>query len=98
MGELMRYSQGKQAVPPRDRKLGKQGKEAYDEVRLRAMQVDGTMALGAHIMEEAIELDRTRLSLAGGDPILNGLLSDIEATALRQAKVIQQSLFNDWRL
>lgn len=98
MGELIGYSQGSQLVPARDRRVGKQAKQVYDDVRLRGMQVDGAMALAAHVMDEAVQLDQKRLALAGTDPVLNGLLSDIEATALRQAKSIQQGLFSRWGL
>lgn len=92
---LMLYSSGA-PVPGRDRKVAKQGKDVFDEVRLRGMQIDGAMALAGHIMEEAVELDAKRLSLAAGDPMTAALLADIEATALRQAKAIQSSLYSRW--
>jgi uncharacterized membrane protein (DUF2068 family) len=98
MGELMNQAKGNQIVPSRDRRVGKEAKAVYDEVRLRALQVDGVMALGGHIMEAAVALDQKRLSLAAGDPIVNGILAEIEATALLQIRSAQQSLFSDWGL
>lgn len=97
-GKLIRYSSGMSSVPQRDRKVSKQAKEVYDEVRLRGMQVDGAFVLAGHIMGKAIELDQLRTSLAGDNLVHNQLLADIEATALRQAKGIQQSLFEGWEL
>jgi hypothetical protein len=98
MGELINQVKTSQVMPARERRGNKEAKAVYDEVRLRGLQSDGVMALGGHIMEAVVALDQKRLSLAGGDPILNALLSDFEATTLRQAKSVQQSLFNDFGL
>ena len=98
MSELLNQAKGNQLVPNRDRRISKEAKAVYDDVRLRGFQVDGAMALSGHIMEAAVALDHKRVGLAAGDPIINGLLADIEATALRQAKSVQQALFNDWGL
>ena len=98
MGELINQAKGSQVVPARDRRAGKEARAIYDEVRLRGLQVDGAMALGGHIMEAATALDDKRVALTAGDPVVGGVLAEIEAVALRQARSIQQSLFNDWGL
>lgn len=92
----MRYSSGSQLVPRRDRAVAQQAKGTFDEVRLKALQADGAMALGNHLMQGLVALDEYRLSLAQGDPIRSALLMEIEASTIRQCKVIQNSLYNQW--
>jgi hypothetical protein len=95
MNELIRRLQNGE-VAKQDKAAAKQIKDTYDEVRLRGLQVDGALALGAHIMEGVQSLDSQRKSLAGSDMAMAILLADIEANTIRQVKNIQNSLFNEW--
>jgi hypothetical protein len=93
--ELMKYTKGEPA-PLRDRRVAKQAKKVYDEVRLSALQMNGATALAAHTMETLMELDAHRRRLAGDDPVTNQMLVEIELTAVRQVGRIQSNLFNQW--
>lgn len=94
--ELIKYAKG-EAVPSRvDREVARQAREVYNEVRIAGVEVDGAMALADHIMERAVELDGRRRSLAEDDPAINMMLTEIEVTAIRQAKHIQAGLFSGW--
>lgn len=96
--ELIRYTSSSAPMSRRNRKVTQQSKQVYDEVRMAALKNDGSMALAAHIMEGFVQLDARRMELAQGEPALSALLTDIEMTALRQAKLIQSKLYNDWGL
>lgn len=95
-GELVQYTTGQAVVPRQDRALVRQAKRLSDEVRLAAFKADGVMALADHIMERALVLDQRRRTLAGENPIVDLMLSEIEATALRKVRVIQDGLFGTW--
>src|ERR1700722_8256484 len=77
-----------------DRALVGYAKNVYDDVRLAALQADGAMALGAHIMEGTAQLDAHRRALAGNNAALNAVLCDIELDTVRQAQIIQRQTFN----
>jgi hypothetical protein len=68
-----------------------------EEVRLAGLQVDGALALAGHLVEGLVDLDTHRRRLAGDDVGLNLLLSEIEATAVRQCQRIQSDLYRDSR-
>lgn len=97
--ELLRYLNGDAPVARSDRAVARQGKAVYDEVRLKALQVDGAMALAGHMMEgiTTLDLKRQTLARASGSQELNVLLAQIEGTALAQAQQIQQKLYK-WDL
>ncbi len=94
--ELMQYSKGSTPVPRQDRRVAREAKESFDEVRLRALQADGAMALAGHLMEGLIALDARAQSMAAGDPIKMAILMEIEATAILQCKNIQRGLYQSW--
>ena len=96
--QLMRYSQGTEVVPKQDRAIAAKGKVTVDEVRFKALQADGAMALASHLMDGLIQLDAKAQSLAQGDPIKMAILMEIEAGAIRQCKNIQNSLYDNWGL
>ena len=54
--------------------------------------------MAAHIMEEAIQIDRLRRSLARDDISTNILLAEFEEIAIQQAKAIQRGLYNPFGL
>lgn len=92
--DLIPYATGE--IRPRrgDRELVGRAKTIYDNVRLAALEADGAMALGAHIMEGTAQLDAHRRSLAGNDAALNAVLCEIELNTVRQAQTIQRQAFN----
>lgn len=96
--ELMRFASGEEVSPYRDRTVARRAKRTYDDVRLKALQADGAMALGGHIMEGLVGLDDTRKGLANGDPIVSTLLMEIEAESIRQVRSIQRGLNDAWGL
>lgn len=82
----------------KERELAKQAQPLYDEVRLAALKVEGSMALAAHAMAKAAELDQVRRRIAGNDEVLNQVLAEFELEAVRQAKNIQAGLYSRWGL
>ncbi|MCA1702354.1 MAG: hypothetical protein LC808_03430 [Actinobacteria bacterium] len=72
--------------------------EVYDHAHLTAMKTDASMALAAHVMEGALDLDNYRKELAQGDPATNLLLAEFESTAMQQVKRLQRSLYNPWAI
>lgn len=96
--ELMRHVTGQELAPHRDRAVARKAKRVYDEVRLRALQADGALALGAHIMEGVVGFDDLRRELSSGDPITNALLMEVEAETVRQVKSTQRKLGDSWDL
>ncbi|MGJ5804373.1 hypothetical protein ACSCB1_35490 [Streptomyces europaeiscabiei] len=98
MSELLRYATGELKAPGKDRALARRGKDFYDDVRLKALQSEGVMALAGHIMEGLVTLDNKRQALACGDPVTNATLAEIQATAIAQAKKLQSDLTDGWKL
>jgi len=96
--KLMRYSQGVQPVAPRDRLVARRAKRLVDGVQLSALEADGVMALANHLMVGLMDLDERRQSLAAGDPMRNSILTEIEATAIRKCKAIQNEQGSSWGL
>ena len=93
MSDLIKYTQGSEVVPLRDRRVARQAKKVYDDVRLAALKAEGLMALSGKLMEELVELDAFRRELTQRDPALDALLLDIELAAARQVKSIQNHLY-----
>lgn len=96
--ELLPAARGEVRTPFRDRDVAKRSKKVYDETRLAGLKVDASIALAGHIMQSIATLDAQRVAIAANDPILSGLLAEIEATAIVQAKAIQNSVQNNWGL
>lgn len=95
---LVGQATGTEPVTYRDRAVARRAKRTYDDVRLRALQADGSMALGAHIMEGLVGLDETRKGLTDGDPIMSVLLMEVEAETIRQVRSVQRRLGQGWNL
>lgn len=98
MSELLPVAKGEVRPALRDRDVARRAKKLFDDTRMAGMKVDASMALAGHIMQAAVELDTKRQAIAGSDPILNQLLIEIEATAIRQAQAIQSNISNGWGL
>lgn len=96
--ELMLYTQGVERAPRHDRQVAAMAKRVYDEVRLKAMEADGAMALGGHMMEGLTALNAKRQSLSNGDPMVDVMLAEVMANTIRQCKNIQNGLFDSWGL
>ncbi len=96
--ELVRYAAGTVDVPRSDRQVAARAKQAYDEVRLAALKVDGALALAGHIMDGVVGLDNHRQALSNGDPVTDVLLADIQINAVRKVKAIQNGLYDEWGL
>ena len=92
--DLIRYASGDVTPRRTDRDVAQRAKDVYDETRLAALKVDAAMALGAHVMEGAAQLDAHRHALAGNDQQLNAVLCNIEIDTIRQAQTIQRQTFN----
>ena len=92
--DLVPYVTGELRIRRGDRDLVGRAKIVYDNVRLAALEADGAMALGAHIMEGTAQLDAHRRALAGNNEALNAVLCGIELDTVRQAQTIQRQAFN----
>lgn len=87
--ELVRYATG-EVMPARvERGVAREAKEIYDRTRLKALEADAIMALGSHLMTGIVQLDQKRKSLVSPEDALNSELVEIEMTAIRQARSIQ---------
>jgi len=91
--ELMAYNRGYLDVPRNEKSVAARAKKVYDDVRVEALKVSGTMMLGAHIMEETKQLDAYRQKLAGDDIGLDMLLTEIEAVTIVKALELQRRCF-----
>jgi hypothetical protein len=95
--ELMRMARGEVKPTNRDeRQVAQAARAVYNEVQLARIEVDGAMVLAEHIMNRTLNLDVTRRQLSQDDPLVNLMLAEIEATALRQARAIQNQLYTEW--
>lgn len=94
----MRYASGEVRPTYRDRAVTKEAKRLFDKTRMAGMQVDASVALAGHIMENIAELDAKRMAIAGDDPVLGQMLLEIEVAAVRQAKVVQSTAHSSWGL
>ncbi len=96
--EIIRYSAGERLpVSREDRQSARRRQLMLSEGREVARMVDVVMAVAAHTMEQAVELDKHREHLAQGDPLRNMIMADFEETAFQQARAIQRGLFNEMR-
>ncbi len=94
--ELMRYSRGDVQPTKPERAVARQAKQMYDDVRLATFQSDGVLAFGGHAMEGLVSLDNLRMHLAGDDPVLHGLLGEVEASTLSEVIRIQRGMVKNW--
>lgn len=94
--ELMLYSRGDAQPAKHERAVARRAKQIYDDVRLATFQSDGVLAFGGHAMEGLVSLDNLRMHLAGDDPVLHGLLGEIEANTLTEVVRIQRGLVHSW--
>lgn len=94
--ELMLYARNELSVPRADRAVAKQAKRVYDEVRLKTLQAQGSIAMAGTIMEGITDLNQRRQQLSGDDALLNMSLVEIQANTVRHVTRIQSSLFNQW--
>jgi enamine deaminase RidA (YjgF/YER057c/UK114 family) len=76
-----------------EKQLAAAAQPIVDEARLAALRIDGSMAVAGHAMDAVVKLDTLRRDLAGGDPVLNQLMADLELEAVRQVKKEQSSLY-----
>jgi hypothetical protein len=95
--DLMRTASGERRPLNRaERASARAAADVVNEVRLAAIEADGAMALADHIMYGLMDLDSQRKDLQGSDPLLALMLGEIEATAVRQVKKIQNNLYTQW--
>ena len=96
---LVRLARGDEDPTYRDRRVAKQAKQLYDDVRLAGMQIEGAAALAAHAMETASALDGERKLLPGNaDPIMAVLLLEMGSTGLAQMQRAQRGAFRRFGL
>lgn len=96
--ELSKYAAGDQVPSRRDRDVAKRAKKVRDDTLVTAYEIEAITALAGHAMEEVVDLDNTRRTLAGNDPVLNTMLARIEQTALSQVERTQRGLTNGFGL
>lgn len=89
--DLMAYTQGA-PVPRYDRAVARSATGIRKPVREGGFAIDGITAVGVHTMERVVDLDDERRRLAGKDPLLNVLLSDVEQQAIRDMARVQASV------
>lgn len=95
--DLMRVVQAAEPRPRgSNRAIVMAARALHDDVRLSALQVDGSLALAGHAMEGLLDLDAHRRLLAADDLSLHTLLGEIQQQAVAQVKRIQRDLFSDW--
>ncbi|MDQ1438347.1 MAG: hypothetical protein QOK43_1976 [Acidimicrobiaceae bacterium] len=83
---------------PARRKLTAAELRIRNQVRSAAIQADGALRFGEHVMDGLVELDVHRRMLARDDPTLNVLLAEVEAETVGQVKKIQRNLYSQWEL
>lgn len=94
--ELARKAKGEVSARRGEQQVVADARDIIQGVQLAAIKADGAMALGAHIMEGALELDQLRQRLCKGDTAMNLLLTEIEATTISQAQRIQRGAFDNF--
>lgn len=96
--DLMRYSTGEVMPHRAERGIAKQAKRIYDAARLAGFEADAQAALAGHVMQKVVDIDTARVELAGDNPVLNALLSDVEIHAVRNMKRTMSNAFGGWNL
>lgn len=94
--ELARKARGEVSTKRGEKQVVADARDVIQGVQLAAIKADGALALGGHIMQGAVELDKLRQQLSKGDTAMNLLLSEIEATTISQAQSIQRSAFGNF--
>jgi hypothetical protein len=98
-GEVQRFTPPSQSPMPYtpgrsvERSLKRQSAEVARTAIITGQKVQATFRLGRLVMDETVELDRSRQELAGNDPGLNALLCNIEASTIQEAQRIQRNAF-----
>lgn len=89
-------------VPRSSRRPTREGMRAIREVedgaRKVATQIRATVALTDYAMEGAVDIDDTRRTLAGNDPVRNAILADLEQTGIYAIKKILRNMNDEFRL
>ena len=92
-GELIRWGSRR---PTRDGIRAM--REVEDGARVVAKKMQATVALTEYAMEGATEIDDTRRSLAGSDPVRQAILADLEQTGVYAIKKILLNMNNEFGL
>lgn len=95
--ELTPYAERQSLIPTRaEREHSRAANALGRATRLQGMRVDAEAALTGRIMERTVDLDNYRRSLAGGDPVLDSVLTRIEVGFVDKALRHQRDFGSMW--
>lgn len=66
------------------------------EAKFQGIRVDAEAVLTGRIMERAVDVDNYRKALAGGDPVLDSVLTRIEVGFVEKAQRIQRGFGSEF--
>lgn len=100
MNELERWANpSPRLIPTRDERNHRRAVEhLVHETKFAGLKVDAEAALTGRIMERAVDLDNYRKSLAGGDPVLDAVLTRIEVGFVDKAQRVQKNFGSEFPL
>lgn len=80
MNELERWANRSQSIIPsrEERAHNTAVRRITYDARETRLKIDAAAAVTVHLMERAVDLDHHRRNLAGDDPTLNAVLTQIE--------------------
>lgn len=97
--ELERWAKSQSLVPSRDeRQHARAVSKLVREAQFHGLKVDAEAALTGRIMERAVDLDNYRKQLAGGDPVLDAVLTRIEVGFVDKALRTQRGFGSEFPL
>ncbi len=98
--EIDRWAKPQQSLLPsrEERQHSKAVANLVRETKFAGLKVDAEAALTGRIMERAVDLDQYRHQIAGGDPLLDSILAQIEAGYITKALRIQREFGSEFGL
>lgn len=95
--ELTPYTERQSLIPTRaEREHTRATNALVRATQLQGMRVDAEAALTGRIMERTVDLDNYRRGLAGGDPVLDSVLTRIEVGFVDKALRHQRNFGSMW--
>lgn len=95
--ELTPHTERQSLIPTKaEREHGRATNALVRATQLQGMRVDAEAALTGRIMERTVDLDNYRRSLAGGDPVLDSVLTRIEVGFVDKALRHQRDFGSGW--
>ena len=89
--DFYRAARGEPVSQRMDRRTMQAAREIFNETGLARLELDAIANVAECALNRSLDLDTLRRSLAQDDPALNMMLSEIQATAMRQIRAVQGS-------